>query len=134
MGVSEFLGQVLTAAAALFALAYEAPIVSFAVTFRGAVSFGPTPEAALGIAGLSVAALGSFVGITIGQVKRPGDNIGAALLFWVNFLVLLVGDVLFYVLQPSDAVTLLIGGVSGTLTALGLLIIVQRPQGPAGHQ
>lgn len=129
----EVLGELLSAAAALFGLAYAAPsLASLSASFRGLVLFSTTPAGALGLAGLVYTGLGSFVAVVLGQVKHPDESIGASLLFWIDFIALAVGDVVFYALQPSDAAVALIGGVSAVLATLGILVIVQRPYGRAG--
>jgi hypothetical protein len=123
----EALGQLLTAGAAIFGLAYTAPeLASISGVLRGAIIFSATPAGALGLAGLAFSSLGSFVGILLGGLRQPDGNIGAALLFWVDFAILVIGGVAFYALSVSSMVVLLIGGTSAVLTALGLLIIIQR--------
>jgi hypothetical protein len=123
----EALGQLLTAGAAIFGLIYTTPgLASISGVLRGAIIFSTTPAGALGSAGLAFSSLGSFVGILLGELRQPNDNIGAALLFWVDFAVLVIGAVAFYSLSFSSMVVLLIGGASAVLTAMGLLIIIQR--------
>ena len=80
----------------------------------------------VGLAGLAFSSLGSFVGILLGELRQPEDNIGAALLFWVDFAVLVIGGIAFYALSLSSVVVLLIGGASAVITGLGLLIILHR--------
>lgn len=126
---SELLGQVLTAGAALFGIAYEFPLsANPAVTFGGVVFLGSNAGGALGIAGLSVAVLGSFAGIILGQLRPPDRSRGASLLFWTNFAVLLFGGILFYAVQPPVVIVALIGVLSAFLTTLGLVVIVRRPR------
>jgi hypothetical protein len=123
----EALGQLLAAGAALFGLTYAAPeLASISGILRGAIIFSTTPAGAVGLAGLTFTSLGSFVGLILGQLRQPDDNIGAALLFWVDFGVLVVGGIAFYAMTLSSIVVLLIGGTSAVLTGLGLLIIIQR--------
>ncbi|MDG6987289.1 MAG: hypothetical protein JRN71_05950, partial [Nitrososphaerota archaeon] len=83
----------------------------------------------VGLAGLSVAGLGSFVGIVIGQLRQPDGNVGVSLLFWMGFVVLVLGDALFYALQPASVVVMLVGLISAALTGAGLMVALQRPQG-----
>lgn len=129
-GTWEALGQLFTSVASLSGLAYTAPsLVTLSASFRGVVLFAATPASALGLAFFLYTGLGSLVAVVLGQVRRSDGNIGATLLFWIDFVVLALGDVLFYVLQPSDALVLLIGGASAVLATLGTLVIVQRPDG-----
>ena len=125
-GTWELLGQLLSAGAAFFDLAYIAPqLATIGGVFRGTLVFSTTPAAAVGLAGLGFSSLASFVGVVLGQL-RESDDIGAALMSWVAFAVLVVGGVGFYSLTTSSVVVLLIGGASGVLSALGVLIISQR--------
>jgi hypothetical protein len=126
-GIWEALGQLLTAGAAIFGLVYAAPeVASFSGILRGAIVFSTSPTGAVGLAGLTFSSLGSFVGLILGQLRQPDENVGASLLFWADFGVLVVGGVAFYALSLSSVVVLLIGGTSAVLTALGLLVIIQR--------
>ena len=126
----EFIGQLLTASAALFGLVYEGPnLTTLTATFGGVIGFSPAPAGAVGLAGLTIAGAGAFVGMVLGQIKPSDGNVGSAILFWTGFLVLVLGDALFYALQPSAPVAMLIGGAAAVLTSLGLLAIVQRPRG-----
>lgn len=127
----EFLGQFLSAGAAFFGLLYLSPRLSvLAVTLRGVAISSPPPEAAVGLAGLALAGLGAFAGIILGRSGRADGDIGVSLLFWVNFVVLLIGDSLFYAVQPPAAATvMLVGLASAVLTGLGLMLL--RPSGPA---
>ena len=123
----EALGQLLTAGAAIFGLIYAAPeLASISGVLRGDIIFSTTALGAVGLAGLAFSSLGSFVGILLGELRQPEDNIGAALLFWVDFAVLVIGGIAFYALSLSSVVVLLIGGTSAVLTGLGLLIILHR--------
>lgn len=129
----EALGQLLTALTALTGLAYAAPgLVTLSASFRGVVLFSATPASALGLAFLLYSGVGSFAALVLGQVRRSDGSIGAALLFWIGFVALALGDALFYALQPSEALVLLIGGASAVLVTLGTLVIVQRPGGATG--
>ena len=131
-GEWELLGQLLGAGAAFFGLVYESPnIFALAPTFRGVVIFSPSPEGAVGLAGLALAGLGSFVGIVLGQLRQADGDIGASLLFWVNFVVLLLGDAIFYALQPGAAVVMLVGLASAVLTSIGLTVTLQRSPKPS---
>ncbi|MDG6982635.1 MAG: hypothetical protein JRM74_04185 [Nitrososphaerota archaeon] len=130
VGAWESLGQLLSAGAAFFGLFYESPrLAALAFTLRGVVAASPSPEGAVGLAGLSVAGLGSFVGIVIGQLRQPDGNVGVSLLFWMGFVVLVLGDALFYALQPASVVVMLVGLISAALTGAGLMVALQRPQG-----
>ena len=130
VGAWESLGQLLSAGAAFFGLFYESPrLAALAFTLRGVVAASPSPEGAVGLAGLSVAGLGSFVGIVIGQLRQPDGNVGVSLLFWMDFVVLVLGDALFYALQPASVVVMLVGLISAALTGAGLMVALQRPQG-----
>jgi len=123
----EVLGGLLLAGAAFFDLAYIAPAVTkLSPTFGGVIFSATSPVGAAGLAGMAYSAFGGFVGVVLGQVRGTDDNIGAALLFWVDFAVLVVGGVASYLVSPSPTVMLLIGGMSGVLTTLGLLAILQR--------
>ena len=123
----EVIGQLLSAGAAVFALAYAAPeLATIGGILRGEIVFSTTPAGAVGAAGLAFTSMASFVGGVLGPLREPKDNIGAALMFWIDFAVLVVGGAVFYALSTSSVVVLLIGGASGILTALGLLIITQR--------
>jgi hypothetical protein len=110
---------------------YAAPdLASLTFTLRAPVAFSISAEAALGLAGLALTALGSLVAILMGQLKPPGDNIGALLVVWTDLAVLVLGDVLFYLgyLAGTD---ILVGLVSAGLTAATLLIIAGRPRASA---
>jgi hypothetical protein len=99
--------------------------------FRGGVVFTTGPEASLGLAGLALTGLGSFTAIIIAQVRSPDGSVGALLIFWTAFVVNLIGDALFYLLQPTGTTVLLVGVSSALLTTIGLFVIVQRPGGAA---
>lgn len=110
---------------------YAAPdLASLTFALRGPVAFSISAEAAMGLAGLALTALGSLVAVLMGQLKPPGNNIGALLLIWTNFLVLVLGDVLFSLgyLAGTD---ILVGLVSAGLTTATLLIIAGRPRASA---
>ena len=130
VGAWESLGQLLSAGAAFFGLVYESPrLVVLVLTLRGVVASSPSPEGAAGLAGLSVAGLGAFVGIVVGQLKQPDGDVGVSLLFWMDFIVLVLGDALFYALQPAAVVVMLVGLISAALTGVGLMVALQRSPG-----
>ena len=91
------------------------------------MTFSINAEAALGLAGLALTTLGSLVAILMGQLKPPGNDIGALLVIWTNITVLVLGDVLFYLgyLAGTD---ILVGLVSAGLTTVSLLVISGRPR------
>ncbi len=125
----EFAGQLLCAGAAFYALAFAAPsLVSLNVTFR-TTFFAISPQGALGVAGLSVTAMGSLVAIILGGLRPHRSTTGALLLFWTDLAVLLVGDIVFYAEPPAETTVMLIGAVSGLLTAAGLLVVAQSQVG-----
>jgi hypothetical protein len=125
--VWEFLGQLLSAGGSTFGLIFgTTSLANLAVTFRGAIALSVSPEASLGLAGLALTSFGSFSAIILGQLRPPNGNVGVLLVFWTNFAVLLIGDILFYALQPSATAVMLVGLFSAALTAGGLLVIVQR--------
>jgi hypothetical protein len=129
LGTSELLGLFLTSGASAFGLFYAAPeLVRFTVTFRGLAAFSMGAQDSLGLAGLSLSALVPFAAIISQQLKSSeGSNIGAALIIWTNFVVVLIGDVLFYFAYVQGTI-LLIGLVSATLTLAGLVTILGRPR------
>lgn len=123
----EVLGGLLISAAALFDLVYAAPgVATLIATFGGVRLSAASPAGAVGLAGLAYSALVGFVCVVLGQVRGPDDNVGAALLFWIDFVVLVIGGIAFYALSFSSTVVLLIGGMSGVLTTLGTLVILHR--------
>jgi hypothetical protein len=124
----ELLGQLLCAGGSTFGLIYgTASLANLAVTFRGAIALTVSSEASLGLAGLALSSFGSFSTIIVGQLRPPEGNVGVLLVFWTNFAVLLIGDILFYALQPSATTVMLVGLFSAALTAGGLLVTAQRP-------
>ncbi len=127
----ELLGLLLTSGGSAFGLIYAAPdLASLTFSLRGPVTFSISAEAALGLAGLALTALGSLVAMLMGQLKPPGNNIGALLVIWTNLVVLVLGDVLFYsgYLAGTD---ILVGLVSAGLTTATLLIVAGRPRAAA---
>ena len=130
----EFLGQVLSAGAALFGVIYgSSQLSALRITFVGVFASPPSPEAAVGLAGLALTVLGSFVAILVGRLRKTEGGIGSTLLFWVDFVVLLLGDALFYALGPSaaTAVVMLVGLASAVLTSIALTVTGQGPPVPA---
>jgi hypothetical protein len=124
----ELLGLLLTSGGSAFGLIYAAPgLASLTFALRAPVSFSISPDAALGLAGLALTALGSLVAILMGQLKPSGNNIGALLIICTNLVVLGLGDVLFY-LGYLGGTDLLIGLVSAGLTMATLIIISGRPR------
>lgn len=132
LGTWELLGLFLTSGGSAFGLFYAAPdLVRFTVTFRGLAAFSLGAQDSLGLAGLSLTALVSFAAIIAQQLKPPeGSNIGASLIIWTNFVVVLIGDVLFYFAYVQGTV-LLVGLVSAALTLAALMTIVGRPRASA---
>jgi len=119
---------IITSGGSAFGLIYAAPnLASLTFALRATVSFSISTEAALGLAGLALTALGSLVAILMGQVKPSGNNIGALLLIWTNIVVLVLGDVLFY-LGYLGGTDILVGLVSAGLTTATLLVISGRPR------
>jgi len=124
----ELVGLLLASGGSAFGLIYAAPgLASLTLALRGPVTFSFSAESALGLAGLALTALGSLVAMMMGQLKPPGNNIGALLIIYTNLVVLLLGDVLFY-LGYVAGTDLLVGLVSAGLTAATLLIIAGRPR------
>jgi len=126
----ELLGLLLILGASAFGLLYAAPgEASLTIGFGAHASFSIGAEAAVGLAGFALTVFGSLAAIVISQLKAPGNDIGAALIFWINFIVLVMGDALFYggYVGGTD---ILVGLVSAALTIAGLMIISGR--GPAG--
>jgi hypothetical protein len=124
----ELLGLLLTAGGSLFGLTYGSVSLGTPVfTFRGVV-FAGSPEAALGLASLALTALSSFTAIVIGQFRRSSNNAGALLIIWTDFIVILFGDILFYLYLPQAGEVMLIGLASAVLTAVGLMVIANRPR------
>ena len=127
----ELLGLLLTSGGSAFGLIYAAPdLASLTFALRAPVAFSISAEAAFGLAGLVLTALGSLVAILVAQLKPPGNNIGALLVIWTNIVVLLLGDILFY-LGYLGGTDVLVGLVSAGLTAATLLIISGRPRAGA---
>ena len=124
----EFLGQLLSAGGSAFGLIYgTTSLANLAVTLRGTITLSVSPEASLGLAALALSSFGSLSAIVVSQLRPPEGNVGVLLIFWTNFAVLLIGDILFYALQPSATTVLLVGLFSAALTAGGLLVTIQRP-------
>ena len=128
----ELLGLFLTAGGSTFGLFYAAPaLVGLSVTFRGLAAFSLGPQSSLGLAGLSLTALASFVAIIAQQLKPlQGSNIGPTLIIWTNFAVILIGDTLFY-FGYVEGTVLLVGLVSAALTMASLMTITSRPRAGA---
>ena len=125
------MGLLLASGGSAFGLIYSAPgLASLTLTLRASVTFSISVESALGLAGLTLTALGSLVAMLMGQLKPSGNNIGALLVIWTNLVVLLLGDILFYLgyLAGTD---ILVGLVSAGLTTATLLIIAGRPRAAA---
>ena len=122
------LGLLLASGGSAFGIIYAAPdLANLTFTLRAPVSFSISAEAAMGLAGLALTALGSFVAVLMGQLKPPGNNIGALLIIWTNLVVLILGDALFY-LGYLGGTDILVGLVSAGLTTATLLIIAGRPR------
>jgi hypothetical protein len=127
-GTWELLGLLLASGGSAFGIIYAAPdLANLTFTLRAPVSFSISAEAAMGLAGLALTALGSFVAVLMGQLKPPGNNIGALLIIWTNLVVLILGDALFY-LGYLGGTDILVGLVSAGLTTATLLIIAGRPR------
>ena len=125
------MGLLLTSGGSAFGLIYAAPdLATLTLALRAPVTFAISAEAAFGLAGLALTALGSLVAIMVGQLKPPGTNIGALLVIGTNLVVLVLGDVLFYLgyLAGTD---ILVGLVSAGLTTATLLVISGRPRAGA---
>jgi hypothetical protein len=123
----ELLGLLLSMGGAVFGIAYVAPsLLTLNVTFRGVAGFSPGPQATLGLAGLSLAALGSLAAMIISQLRPPGGSAGASLIIWVNLIVLALGDAVFYFNGTQETVVLLFGVSSAFLTVIALWIISRR--------
>lgn len=121
----------MSAGAAFFGLIYESPrLVVLALTFRGAIVPPPSPEATVGLAGLALAGFGSLVGIAVGHLRRPDGDVGVSLLFWMDFFVLVLGDAVFYTLNPAAALVMLLGVVPAALTGAALVV---APRGSPKH-
>ena len=95
------------------------------LTLRGPVTFSLSPESAVGLAGFTLTILGSLAAIVTGQFKPAGSEIGASLIIWTDFIMLLFGDVLFYA-GYLEGTVIVVGLVSAALTTLGLLVISGR--------
>jgi hypothetical protein len=129
--VLELLGELFTAGGSLFGVAYSMlPLAVLTATFRGGVGFSTDAQAALGLAALVLTVFGSFAALIIGQLRASEADVGASLVFWTNFAVVLLGDVVFYWLQPSATAVMLVGLISAALTVAGLLVIAQRQPAP----
>jgi hypothetical protein len=130
----ELLGLLLSVGGAVFAIVYAAPaLITLSVTFRGVTGASAGPQASLGLAGLSMVALGSLVAMIIAQLRPAGRAAGASLIIWINFVVLVLGDILFYSGETQETVVLLFGLSTALLTTIGLLIISRRPPGLGTH-
>jgi hypothetical protein len=130
----ELLGLLLNVGGAVFGIVYAAPaLVTLTLTFRGATEVSSGPQASLGLAGLSLAALGSLAAIIVAQLRPPGENVGASLIIWANLMVLALGDILFYLGDTQGTVVLLFGLSTAVLTTIGLWIISSRSLGSGTH-
>ena len=110
----------------MFGIFYVAPgLVALNVGF-GVAREVVGPQAALGLAGLTLAALGSLAAMIIAQLRPPEDGPGASLMIWANLIVLVLGDALFYSGDTQETVVLLFGLSTALLTTIGLLIISGR--------
>jgi len=128
----ELLGLLLSVGASAFGLIYVAPaLASLTIGLRATLTFSVGVDAALGLAGLALTALGSLGAMVISQLKTGGSGVGAALLIWTNFIVLVFGDVLFYG-GYTGGTDLLVGLVSAALTVAILMVVAGR--GRAGAQ
>jgi hypothetical protein len=124
----ELLGLLLSVGGAVFGIAYVAPsLLTLNITFRGVTGVSASPQTSLGLAGFSLSALGSLVAMIIGQFRPPGGSAGASLIIWVDFIVLALGDILFYAGETQETVILLFGMSGALLTIVGLWIISRRP-------
>jgi len=124
----ELLGLLLTAGGSVYGLTYATPsLVALAQLFRGSITFSISPEASVGLAGLAFTILGSFAALFLGQIRPAGSNIGASLVMWTDFIVVLFGDILFSSGYLEATSILLVGLASAVLTIFGLLAIVRRP-------
>ncbi len=123
----ELLGLLLVAGGAIFGVAYGVPGMTTLSLTNRAVGFHLDAEAAMGLSALVLAALTSFAAIVVGYLKPAGNNIGATIIIWTDFVVLLVGDVLFYLGYLDAPIILLVGLASAVLTMIGLGVIVRRP-------
>jgi len=86
------LGLLLALGASAFGLIYVTPdLASLTLGLHPTLTFSIGADAALGLAGLALTALGSLAAIVISQLKPSGDDIGATLLVWTNFIVLVLG-------------------------------------------
>lgn len=127
----ELLGLFLTAGGSAFGLFFAAPaLVGLSVTFRGLAAFSVGPQSSLGLAGLALTTLASFVAIIAQQLKPAQGNFGPTLIIWTNFVVILIGDVLFY-FGYVEGTVLLVGLVSAALTIASLMTITGRPRANA---
>ena len=128
----ELLGLLLTLGASAFGLIYVTPaLASLTIGLRAILTFSVGADNALGLAGLALTAMGSLAAIVIGQLKVPVNSIGAALLIWTNFIVLVFGDALFYG-GYWEGSALLVGLVSAALTVAILMVVSGR--GRSGGQ
>ena len=122
----ELLGLLLVLGASAFGLIYVTPaLASLTIGLRATLTFSVGADNALGLAGLALTALGSLAAMVISQLKTSGGSIGAALLIWTNFIVLVFGDALFYG-GYSGGSALLVGLVSAALTVAILMVISGR--------
>jgi hypothetical protein len=126
LGTWEAVGQLLSAGAAFYGLVYIAPnLVLLALSSRS-LQFVTSPEGAAGLAGLALAASGSFVALILSQIKSADSGVGVTLLFWINFVILAFGDILFYFVAPAATPVMLFGGASAVITVIGIMVITQR--------
>jgi hypothetical protein len=123
----ELLGLLLNIGGAVFGIVYAAPVlVTLSLTFRGVTGASTGPQASLGLAGLSLTALGSLAAIIVAQHRPPGGSVGASLIIWTNLIVLALGDVLLYLGETQETIVFLFGMSTAVLTAIGLWIISGR--------
>ena len=128
----ELLGLLLSLGASSFGLIYVTPaLASLTIGPRATLTFSVGADAALGLAGMALTALGSLAAIVLSQLKSQGGGIGAALLVWTNLIVLAFGDALFYGGYTGGS-DLLVGLVSAALTVAILMVISGR--GRAGPE
>ena len=128
----EPLGLLLSLGASAFGLIYVTPsIASLSIGPHATFTFSVGIDAALGLAGLALTALGSLAAIIISQLRTPEGGIGAPLLIWTNLIVLVFGDALFYGGYAGGS-DLLVGLVSAALTIVIFMVISGR--GRAGAQ
>lgn len=125
------MGLLLTSGGSAFGLIYATTgLATLTLTLRGPIVFSLGPQASVGLAGLALTTLGSFSAIVAQQLKPPQANVGASLVIWTNFVIILIGDILFYAGYVT-ATALLVGLVSAALTIASLVAITGRPRAGA---